>query len=560
MPVNSTHPDYDAYAEAWSRARDVLAGEDAVKAGGIRYLPRLRSQNEEEYAAYKQRTSFFNATARTAEAYVGLIFRRPLFVKSPAVQGRKSFGVEGAFSSFLPDVDLLGTALNAYAKNVVNEVVAVGRAGTLLDFESETEKRAFVKLYKAEQILNWRVERVNGRAVPTMIVLQETVNAPAINPDTGEPDPFLLTSRTQIRVLSLVPSSTLTREGERPRETLNENPLSSNSGGEGRGEEVFSKTINHQLQTTNSATQYACRADLYQQFKTTDDKEEWRLVDTHIPRRKGRPLPLIPFVFHGARHSLPEIEKLPLADIIAVNLDHYRLDAEYKHGIHFTALPTAWVSGFDKSATLRIGSSTAWVTDTIGAAAGYLEFTGQGLMTFERAMDRDEKLLAVLGSRLLEGQKKVGEAAQAIELRQSGENSILSNLSNSVSQSLTEILRWIYWWHSGEENPDDIGDDKVLVELNTDFSTTGMDPQELTAVVAAWQAGAISRDTMTDLFRRGEVLPEGRTAEEEVRAIHTQKEAGSGTTPLTSGPQNRKRNPQGDAFLTRKTSSTPSSE
>jgi hypothetical protein len=73
----------------------------------------------------------------------------------------------------------------------------------------------------------------------------------------------------------------------------------------------------------------------------------------------------------------------------------------------------------------------------------------------------------------------------------------------------------------------DIGPDKVLVELNTDFSTKGMDPQELTAVVAAWQAGAISRDTMTDLFRRGEVLPEGRTAEEEVRAI-------SGSDPSTT--------------------------
>ena len=37
------------------------------------------------------------------------------------------------------------------------------------------------------------------------------------------------------------------------------------------------------------------------------------------------------------------------------------------------------------------------------------------------------------------------------------------------------------------------------------------------AVVAAWHA--ISRDTMTDLFRRGEVLPEGRTNEEEARLI-----------------------------------------
>ena len=63
----------------------------------------------------------------------------------------------------------------------------------------------------------------------------------------------------------------------------------------------------------------------------------------------------------------------------------------------------------------------------------------------------------------------------------------------------------------------------MLVGLNTDFTTKGMSPQEIQAVVAAWQAGAISRDTMTELFRRGEVLPEGRSPEEEERLIASEK-------------------------------------
>ena len=46
------------------------------------------------------------------------------------------------------------------------------------------------------------------------------------------------------------------------------------------------------------------------------------------------------------------------------------------------------VDYLDKGASLRIGSSTAWVSETPGATAGFLEFTGQGLTTFERAMDR----------------------------------------------------------------------------------------------------------------------------------------------------------------------------
>ncbi len=47
MPVNSTHPDYDSFASVWQRARDVIAGEDAVKLAGERYLPRLESQTED---------------------------------------------------------------------------------------------------------------------------------------------------------------------------------------------------------------------------------------------------------------------------------------------------------------------------------------------------------------------------------------------------------------------------------------------------------------------------------------------------------------------------------
>jgi len=181
------------------------------------------------------------------------------------------------------------------------------------------------------------------------------------------------------------------------------------------------------------------------------------------------------------------------------------------------------VSGFDKTASLRIGSSQAWVSETPGATAGFLEFRGQGLETFERAMDRDERLMAVLGSRMLEDVKKVGETATAIELRQAGEYSILGNVAMSVSESLTQVLRWVYWWNSTEELPDDVSDTQVLLQLNTDFSTKGLASQDVQAIVAAWQAGAISQDTMFEVFRRGEVLPEGRTNPEEAALIKSEE-------------------------------------
>ena len=122
MPVNRTHAEYDATAPAWSRARDVLAGEDAVKAAGDKYLPRLDSQSEEEYAAYKARASFFGATARTLAEYLDLIFRRGPVV---AVDERK------ALEQFVSDCDLEGMDFVRYARQVVSEVLSVGRGGSL---------------------------------------------------------------------------------------------------------------------------------------------------------------------------------------------------------------------------------------------------------------------------------------------------------------------------------------------------------------------------------------------------------------------------------------------
>jgi hypothetical protein len=477
MPVNSLHPDYEEMLPVWTRARDVIAGEDAVKAAGERYLPRLEATSDTEYLAYKARAAFFNATARTADAYVGLIFRRVPFTKLP----EPGTALGRALQEFSNDADMLGTPLNQYAKNILTEVISVGRAGTLIDWEGENENRVYVSTYAAERILNWRVERINGRNIPTLVVLYEPQGGFA---DNG--DEFAAQSTEQIRVLKLVRSS-----------------------------------------NANSGETHVCHVELWQpevppQGQGRDRKRSkvrWKLVETKIPLRLGKPLPALPFVFHGPQHSRPDVDKLPLGDVIAVNLDHYRLNADYKHGVHFTALPTAWVSGFPKDGTLRIGSSHAWVTETPGAQAGFLEFTGQGLMTFERAMDRDERLMALLGSRLLENNKKVGETAEAIELRQTGEHSILGNIALSISDSLSQVLRWAYWWNSTEECPEDVSNEQVALELNTDFTSKGLTSQDLQSVVAAWQAGAISRDTMLDIFRRGEVLPESRTSEEEMKLI-----------------------------------------
>ena len=110
MSVNATHPDYDASLPAWLRARDVIAGEDAVKSAGEKYLPRLEAQTDEEYDAYRARASPFNATARTADGYLGFVSVPDLRLKQRFLAGGPPFppifGVGPAFFQ-----SLLGTGM-----------------------------------------------------------------------------------------------------------------------------------------------------------------------------------------------------------------------------------------------------------------------------------------------------------------------------------------------------------------------------------------------------------------------------------------------------------------
>jgi len=298
------------------RARDVLAGEDAVKAAGEKYLPRLDSQSEQEFANYVRRAAFFGATARTLDEYLDLVFRR-----APVL----ALGEGEHLKSFCANCDLWGLDFLRYARRVVSEVLSVGRAGLLVLWERSL--RPVVSLWRTEDILDWAVERVGDRVCLTRVVLADGVKRRALR--------------------------------------------------------LFDGVCYHEWQLRN-------------------EDRAWCLVERVALKRDGVALSFIPFVFHGPRDSRPEPDRLPLADIIASNLDHYRLDADYKHGLHFAALPTAWVCGFDKGDPLRIGSSNAWSSDVPGATAGFLEFSGRGLAHLERAMDKVERRMAQLGARMLE--------------------------------------------------------------------------------------------------------------------------------------------------------------
>jgi hypothetical protein len=248
-------------------------------------------------------------------------------------------------------------------------------------------------------------------------------------------------------------------------------------------------------------------------FKVDKDQKEQLLSET-FPKMNGAPLAWIPFVFIGIDDVTADVDDPPLIDLVDMNLSHYRTNADLEHGAHFTALPTAVVAGHrpeNPGEKLYIGSQAAWVFPNADAHAEFLEFSGQGLGALTTLLERKEAQMAILGARMLEPQKRAVEAADTESMHRKGEESTLAAAAQTISLGLTRALEWFTMWAgAGEE---------ASVELNRDFFPVPMTPAELSALVSAWQQGAISDQTLFETLQQGEIISKDKTLEDEQAQI-----------------------------------------
>ena len=364
-----------------------------------------------------------------------------------------------ALLTHFDDITLTAMDLPTFTGMLVQEVLTVGRLGLFLDLPKgvigEAPRPVWIK-YGAEDITNWRWEDIKGRRQLTLVVLHEEYEPSSV-------DIFHRTCVYRYRVLLLVNG-------------------------------VYSVRL----------------------YEKLPENDEYVLTEELIPRVRGAALDYIPFTFINAMNLNAEIDKPPLLDLVDVNLSHFRSSADLEHGRHFTALPTPYITGAPKETSLRIGSSVAWAIPSHEARVGMLEFTGTGLGALETALESKERMMAVLGARMLEEQKRAVEAAETHTIRQSGESSLLASIANTISAGMTLVARWHASWVGVTES------NLTTVQLNTDFYGTPLSPQDLTALLQAFQGQAISYETLYYNLERGELTRPGIVAEIERAQIENE--------------------------------------
>jgi len=489
MPVHpdkefALHSDYRTYALAWEKCSDAFEGEDQVKRKKTRYLPRLTGQKlnsngETEYAAYLNRAVWFGATGRTITGLTGTILRKPPKTEFPDEKILEAIG-----SRDEPLLGMLHATVQALLKN--------GRIGLLVDAgkkgEGADNPRPYVTSYAAQDILNWHQEQVEGRLVTVLVVLHEVVF------EDSSHEIYAKEEIEQWRVLRLGTDAAFNVE---------------------KSKELKQVVFNEGFSKSDIENPFYFQ-EVWRKEKDVSGQETGKLiiVDTVTPTKTGsRFWDEIPFVFCNASSLLPGVEKPPLLDLVNVNFGHWRNGADLEHGRHFTCLPTPFGFGFDPKQELRIGSGVAWLSTEKDGKVGMLEFSGKGLGHLREGMEDKKKEMAVLGSRLLEDQKTGVEAAEAVKLRLSADNSTLTNISIVTSTAWTQLLQWIWEWMNSTENAE------ISVLMNLDFNPKKLSSDEMKTLFLLLQGGGISWESYIWNLSTGEVLPPGRTREEEEAGI-----------------------------------------
>lgn len=462
MPIiknpEAQHPTYKCLLHRWKKVRDFVGGCDKVKAEGMRYLPMLSGQDSVEYDAYKLRAFFFSVTQRTLNAFVGMVFRKP-----STIEAKKSV-VDG----FLSRCTAKRKPVEKLERAVFRELCAQGRVGLLIDLpeEADANTEPWIAVYSAENIINWRYGAdEKGSQRLEFVVLKEEVH----EPDPKNPDEVVCVE--QWRELELLAARAAPDE------------------------------------PVTWVCQYALWRKTEKKAGTTE--QGYERIKQGVITVNGRALSVFPFHLIDVTDE-EEGELVPPMEAIAeVNHSHYLTSADLEHGRHFTALPTPYVTGAEKTdKQLKIGSQTAWMISEPQATVGMLEFTGNGLAALEKGLEQKRDMAAALGARMLEDQKKAVEATQTHEIRRSGETSVLATIARQASAALTGVFKTI-----SEHFLPSIGE--IKDDLNTDFSAMSLSAQDLTALVAAMQSGAISEETFFYNMEQAEMYPPGHTFDEE---------------------------------------------
>lgn len=447
MLVATEHPDYQKNKAGWKRNRDAISGQEAIKAGRELYLPKPNpadktKENSARYENYLERALWYAAPERTQNSLVGFVFRK----------GPEKQVLVPQIEYISEDADGAGVSLEQLCKEVVGELLAVGRVGMLVDFpaprgegiptaedDMTNARHAHISIYPTESIINWKEEKRGAEMVKTLIVLAEMKDV--------SKNRFEHKLEQCYRVLSL-------DDGGYVQEVL-----------DGKGNVIEGPF--------------------------------------HPVNAEGNRWQIIPMEIAGAKTNRLEVDKAPMTHLCNHAVAFWQTSADHRENLHIHGQLTLGVtSSMDGKEWEECNPSGVLVGSHVGIflgkTGGFHTATVPESSSLSEALKDLRAEMSELGAQIITkgGQAETAEAAR---IDAASESSVLTNVVGNASEAVEQALEWSAMFMGG--NPD-----AIEFKLNSEFFDETLDPQTRTVMIAEMDRGLTAKTDVRAVLRKANVI------------------------------------------------------
>lgn len=270
---------------------------------------------------------------------------------------------------------------------------------------------------------------------------------------------------------------------------------------------------------------YAAQAVVkYREFRLVDNKvvaKVWIQEGDNEPKlhetpdivipHAGKQLEEIPFAFVGSIDNSPNIQEAPLNGLAEMNIAHFRNSADFEDSAFFSGQVQPWISGLDEAwrdklidSGQYVGSRTP-IAVPVGGQFGFAQAQPNTLIG--EAMNKKEMHMIALGARIVE-QSQVTKTATQAAGDIATNTSVLGLATANVSEGLTKAIQRLGLFDNAKLF------NEGLFQITQDFTELVIDANKITALVQAWQGGAMSRIDLRSNFKRAGLIDPERTNEQ----------------------------------------------
>jgi hypothetical protein len=445
------------------KVRAFVAGGASVRP----WIEKLRGHDDADYELYQKLAYYLPAVPRALDAYAGMVMNpEPIISDMP-----------DDFQPYIDDMTNDGEPFQRICFRTVEEVTATARYCLLVDYANDPEApgitrleaerrgfRPFVRPYRWEDILDWRMGTYNGKRMLSHLRLMEYVD---------EPDPaneWETKVRKYVRVLDMYSEG-----GAEPRYRVR----------------IFRETIsNNRAETTPGALIEPGMEQIGGDF---------------FPQMNGRPMSYIPAVLFGPNSLDPAIlERPPLVEMVEISQSHLNDSALRQWALMWCGQPVPVITGLmdsEDTAELKLGSSQGLVLGE-GGSFTLAALGSDGVGAIRDSMEEKRRDMAAIGARILADESGAQISTETARIQRAGEHSVLAGIANTVADGMTQVLRMLAEW-AGIAAPD------MAVTFNTDFMPRGLQQGELQEWLTQVQMGTLPLGVALEhLKARGVVDPQ----------------------------------------------------